>query len=152
MSKYEKRPPMFITGSRHAGLTLLTSIKGYSSVLQNNIIGEMSDAHRKALQVIFDCCNTPWESWITLTELIDQNEHEKVIEILSKVDETGQSYLERNFIRKSLMSLEIAQNESSAILEQAQQLNDDQRSYVEIINKNCQREIEVWKEIAEYFS
>lgn len=50
------------------------------------------------------------------------------------------------------MSLEIAQNELSAILEQAKQLNDEQRFNVEIINKNCQRQIEVWKEIAEYFS
>lgn len=74
---------MFITGSRHAGLTLSTSIKGCSAVLQHNIIGEMSDAHRKALQVIFDCGDVPWESWVTLTELIDQNEHEEVMEILS---------------------------------------------------------------------
>ena len=83
MPKYEKRTPMFITGSRHAGLTLSTSIKGCSAVLQHNIIGEMSDAHRKALQVIFDCGDVPWESWVTLTELIDQNEHEEVMEILS---------------------------------------------------------------------
>ncbi|MCL4259224.1 MAG: hypothetical protein KJZ52_01240, partial [Anaerolineales bacterium] len=85
----EKPSPRFIIGSRHAGLTLLTSIKGYSSVLQKNVIGEISDTHRKALKVIFDCCETPWESWITLTKLIEQNEEEKVLEILCQVDGTG---------------------------------------------------------------
>jgi hypothetical protein len=128
------------------------SIKGYSSVLHKNIVGEMSDAHRKALKIVFDCCDIPWESWATLTELIEQSEDEKVMEILSQVDNTGQSYLEQNFIRKSLASMEIAKTESSTILQQAEQLTDEQRLYVEIINKNCQREIEVWKEIAEYFS
>ncbi len=112
----------------------------------------MSDAQRKALKVIFDCCNIPWESWATLTLLIEQNEDEKVMEILTQVDDTGQSYLERNFIRKSLESMEIAENESSTILQQAEQLTNEQRFYVEIIHKNCQGEIDVWKEIAEYFS
>jgi hypothetical protein len=73
-------------------------------------------------------------------------------EILSQVDDAGQSYLEQNFINKSLASLEIAKKESSKILEQAQQLSDEQRFYVEIIDKDCEREIEVWKEIALYFS
>ena len=59
----------------------------------------MSEAHRKALKTIFNCCDIPSESWTTLTELIEQNEDEKVIQILSQVDNTGQSYLERNFIR-----------------------------------------------------
>jgi len=115
-------------------------------------MGEMSDAHRKALKVIFYCCDIPWESWATLTLLIEENEEEKVMEILSQVDGTGQSYLERNFIRKSLESMEIAENESSTILQQAEQLTDEQRFYTEIIHKNCQGEIDVWKEIAEYFS
>jgi len=148
MPKKEKRSTSFIIESRHAGLTLLTSIRGYSSTLQTNIIGEVSDAHRKALQVIFDCCETPWKSWITLTELIENNEDEKVIEILSQIDGTGQSYLNRNFVCTSLASLEIAKRESTTILEQTQQLTDEQRFYVEIIDKNCRREIDVWEEIA----
>ena len=148
MPKNKKRSTSFIIESRHAGLTLLTSIRGYSSILQNNIIGKVSDAHQKALQVIFDCCEIPWESWITLTELIEQNDDEKVIEILSQLDGTGQSYLERNFVSKSLASLEIAQRESSTILEQVQQLTDEQRTYVEIIDKNCRHEINIWNEIA----
>jgi hypothetical protein len=152
MSINEKRSPWVIIGFRHPGRSFLVSIKGYSSVLQKNIVGEMSEAHRKSLKVIFDCCDTPWESWATLTELIEQNEDEKSIEILSQIDDTGQSYLERNFIRKSIASMEIAQNESSTILQQAEQLTEEQRFYVEIIDKNCQREIEVWKEVAEYFS
>ena len=98
MSTNEKRSPLFIIGSRHLGLTLLTSIKGFSSILQTDVIGEMRDAHRQAFKVIFDCCDTPWKSWITLSQLIEQNEDEKVTEILSQVDETGQSYLERHFI------------------------------------------------------
>ena len=152
MSTNENRSPLFITGSSHVGLTLLTSIKGFSSILRASVLGGTNDVHRQALQVIFDCCDTPWKSWISLSELIEQNEGEKVIEILSQVDDTGQSYLERNFIRKSLASMEIAQNQSNTILEQAQQLNDEQKLYVEIINKNCRQEIDVWKEIAEYFS
>jgi hypothetical protein len=148
MSVDEENPLLFITGSRHAGLTLLTSIQGYSKVLQQ----EMSVTHQKALQVILDCCEIPWASWISLTRIIEQNDHEKAIEILSQVDGTGQSYLEQNFINKSLASLEIAKKESGGILEQAQQLTDDQRFFIEIIDENCEREIEVWKEIALYFS
>jgi hypothetical protein len=48
--------------------------------------------------------------------------------------------------------LETAKKESGAILEQAQQLSDEQRFYVEIIDKNCEREIDVWEEIALHFS
>ena len=134
------------------GRSCLVSIQGYSKVLYKNIVGEMSDAHRKALKTICSCCDTPAESWTTLSELIEQNEDERVMEILSQVNDTGQSYLERNFIRPSLASMEIAEAESSIILQQAEQLTHDQRFYVEIIHKNCQREIDVWKEIAEYFS
>jgi len=152
MSVDEENPLLFIIGCRHAGLTLLTSIKGYSSVLQKNVVGEMSDVHRKALQTIFDCCETPWTSWISLTEIIERNDYEKANEILSQIDGTGQSYLERNFISKSLLSLDVAKKESGAILEQAQQLSDEQRHLVEIIDNNCKREIEVWKEIALHFS
>ena len=72
MSKNEEHSPQFIIGSRHAGLTLLTSIKGYASVLQNKILGEISEVHRKALQDIIEYCEAPWESWIALTELIEQ--------------------------------------------------------------------------------
>ena len=74
------------------------------------------------------------------------------MEILSQVDDIGQSYLERNFIYKSLASTEIAEDATSTILEQAERLTEEQRHYIEIIHENCQREIEVWKEIAEYFS
>jgi len=151
MPTNEKRSPRFIIGCRHEGRSFLVSIKGYSSILQKKVIGEISDDHRKGLKVIFDCCNIPWESWTTLSELIEQNQEEKVAEILNQVDNTGQSYLERNFIRKSLASMEVAQKESSTILQQAEQLTDEQRFYVEIINKHCQNEIEIWKEIAEYF-
>jgi hypothetical protein len=152
MTTNEQRSPSFIIGCRHGGRSFLTAIKGYSSILQNEIVGEVSGIHRKALQVIFDCCDTPTESWHILTELIEQNEGEKVMEILSQADETGQSYLEQKFISKSLAAMEIARNESSTILLQSEQLTDEQRHYVEIIHNNCQREIEVWKEIAEYFS
>jgi len=152
MSIIEKRSPLFIIGSRHMGRSFLVSIRGYSAILQNNVFGEMSDAHRQALKVVFDCCDTPIESWNTLSELIEQNDAEKAMEILSQVDNSGQSYLHRNFISKSLASMEIARNASSTILQKAEQLTEDQRVYVEIIHKNCQGEIEVWKEIAEYFS
>jgi hypothetical protein len=152
MSMTEKRSPSFIIGSRHMGRSYLVSIKGYSAILQKNVVGEMSDTHRQALKIVFDCCDTPIQSWNTLSELVEQNNDEKAMEILSQVDDTGQSLLERNFISKSLSSMEIARNASSAILRQAEQLTDEQRFYVEIIHKNCQGEIEVWKEIAEYFS
>lgn len=134
------------------GRAFITSIKGYSKILQENIAGEMSDVHRKALKVIFDCCEVPSESWAILTELIEHNDEDKAMEILNQVDSAGQSYIERDFIRRSIASMEIVQNESSAILQQSNQLTEDQRLFVEIINNNCQREIEVWKEIAEYFS
>jgi hypothetical protein len=133
------------------GRSCLVSIQGYSAILHKNLVGEMSEDHRNTLKAIFDCCNIPSESWTILTELIEQNEDEKVMEILSQVDDTGQSYLERNFIHTSLAYMEIAEAKSSTILQQAGQLTDEQRFYVEIIYKNCQREIEVWKEIAEYF-
>ena len=152
MTQNDEKSPQYIIGARHAGLTLLSSIKGYASVLQKNIVGEMSDAHQKVLQVIFDCCETPWESWITLTELIEKNENEKVIEVLSQVDSTGRSYLERNFIDKSIASIDVAKKYSSAILKEAQQLSDDQKNFLEIIDNNCKREIDIWKEIAEHFS
>ena len=120
-------------------------------MLQLNGYGEMSDAHRKALKVVSTCCDALEKSWVTLSELIEQNEDEKVMEILSQVDDAGQSHLERNFINKALASMETAQNMSSSILQQAEQLTDKQRLHVEIIHENCQREIEVWKEIAEYY-
>ena len=152
MSQNDKKSPQYIIGSRHAGLTLLSSIKGYASVLQKNIAGEMSDAHRKALQVIFDCCETPWESWWDISELIEKNDDEKVIEILNQEDNTGKSYLERNFIATSIASMDVAIKYSSAILREAEQLSNDQRKFIEIIDNNCKREIDVLKEIAEYFS
>ena len=152
MSSNEKRSPSFIIGSRHMGRSYLTSIKTYSSWLQTNVIGKMSDAHGKALKIVFDCCDIPRESWETLSELIEQNDGEKVMKTLSQVDHTGQSYLERNFINKSLASMEIAQNALRTILEQIEQLTEEQRLHVEIIYKDCQREIDVWKEVAEYYS
>jgi hypothetical protein len=152
MSMNEKRSPSFIIGSRHAGRSFLVSIKGYSSILHKNILGEMSDVHRQALKVIFDCCDIPAECWETLSELIEQNEEEQVMAILNQVDNTGQNYLGRSFICKSIESMEIAKNEASTILQQAAQLTDEQRIHVEIVHKHCQDEIEVWKEIGEYFS
>jgi len=152
MSINEERSPSFIIGSRHAGRSLLVSIKGYSAILQHNAVREMSDAHRQAMKVVFDCCDTPAECWNTLSELIEQNGDAKAMEILSQVDDSGQSFLERDFISKSLASMEIARNVSSDILQKAEHLTEEQRLYVEFIHKNCQGEIEVWKEIAEYFS
>jgi len=111
----------------------------------------MSIAHKEALKVVSSCCDILDKNWVTLSELVEQYEEERVMEILSQVDATGQSYLERNFINKSLASMETAQNMSSSILHQAEQLTDKQRVHVEIIHDNCQREIEVWKEIAEYY-
>jgi hypothetical protein len=127
-------------------------MQGYSTVLHKNIFGEMNDAHRKALEVILDCCDTAWKSWINLCEFIEQNEEERAMEILLQVDGVGQSYLERNFILTSLAAMEIAEDQSSTILQQAELLTEEQKFYVEIVHNNCQREIEVWKEIAEYFS
>jgi hypothetical protein len=68
-SKHEENPLLFIIERRHAGLTLLTSIKGYSSILQKDILGDISDEHRKALQIIYDCCETPWMNWVDLSDL-----------------------------------------------------------------------------------
>jgi hypothetical protein len=47
--------------------------------------------------------------------------------------------------------MEIAQNALRTILEQIEKLTDDQRLFVEFVHKGCQREIEVWKEVAEYY-
>jgi hypothetical protein len=151
MSVDEENPLLFIIGCGHTGLELLTVIKAFSSVLQENSFGEMSDGHRKSLQVILDCCETPWSSWLSLTELIRRNDYEKANEILSQIDGTGQSCLERNFVSNSLLSLGVAKKEIGAILQQAQQLSDKQRDLVERIDNSCKREIDVWKEIAEYF-
>jgi hypothetical protein len=152
MSLDEKRSPSFIIGSRHMGRGFLLPIKTYSVVLQLNGFGEMSDAHNKALKVVSTCCDDIDRNWVTLSELIEQNDEEKAMEILGQVDATGQSYLERNFINKSLASMENAQKALRTILEQIDQLTDDQRLHVEIIHQDCQREIEIWKEVAEYYS
>jgi hypothetical protein len=151
MSLSEKHSPSFIIGSRHAGRSYLVSIVSYSSILQLNVFGEMSDAHRNALKVVSKCCDTPDQGWKVLSEMVEQNGDERAMEILSQVDDSGQSYLERNFISKSIESMEIARNASGNILQQAEQLSEDQRLYVEMINKNCQSEIDVWKDLAEYY-
>ncbi|MFN8398739.1 MAG: hypothetical protein U0X74_01895 [Anaerolineales bacterium] len=148
----EKPSPRFIIGSRHAGLSRLTSINAYSTILQKGILGEISDTQRKALIVISDCCETSWECWKTLTKLIEQNEDDKAIEILCQTDTSGQSYLEKNFIQKSISCLEIAKKEVSSILEKAQNLTDEQRHYVEMIDNNCQHEIDIWIEVSLYYS
>ena len=148
----KKPSPRFIIGSRHLGLTLLTSIKAYSSILQKDVLGEISDTNREALKVIIDCCETSWECWSTLTEIIEQNEEDQILDILYQADKSGKSYLERNFIQKSIASLEIAKKEANRILEQAQKLTDEQNRFVTMIGKNCEHEINVWKEIASYFS
>ena len=148
----KKPSPRFIIGSRHLGLTLLTSIKAYSSILQKDVLGEISDTNREALKVIIDCCETSWECWSTLTEIIEQNEEDQILDILYQADKSGKSYLERNFIQKSIASLEIAKKEANKILEQAQKLTDEQNRFVKMIDENCEREIGVWKEIALYFS
>lgn len=147
----KKPSPRFIIGSRHLGLTLLTSIKAYSSILPKDVLGEISDTNREALKVIIDCCETSWECWSTLTKIIEQNEEDQTLDILYQADKSGKSYLERNFIQKSIASLEIAKKEANRILEQAQKLTDEQNRFVTMIGENCEHEINVWKEIASYF-
>lgn len=148
----KKPSPRFIIGSRHAGLSRLNSIKAYSNILQKDILGEISNTQRKGLIVISDCCETSWECWETLTRLIEQNEDDKTLEILRQTDTSGKSYLERNFIQKSILSLKIAKKEVICILEHAQNLTDEQKKYVEMIGDNCQHEIDIWKEISFYYS
>ena len=125
-SESEGYPFIFITW-RHAGLTLLTSIKGYSSVLQNKILGEVSNAQRKALQMIHESCKSPWESWLAFIELMEQNKYGNVVETLKQVDNTGQSYLETQFVNKALVSLETMQQQLLIIQNEAQNLSDEQR-------------------------
>jgi hypothetical protein len=149
-SESEGYPFIFITW-RHAGLTLLTSIKGYSSVLQNKILGEVSNAQRKALQMIHESCESPWESWLAFIELMEQNKYGNVVETLKQVDNTGQSYLETQFVNKALVSLETMQQQLLIIQNEAQNLSDEQRKYIEIINDNCKREIALWKEVIAYY-
>jgi hypothetical protein len=149
-SESEGYPFIFITW-RHAGLTLLTSIKGYSSVLQNKILGEVSNTQRKALQMIHESCESPWESWLAFKELMEQNKYEKVVETLKQVDDTGQSYLETQFANKALASLETMQQQLLIIQNEAQNLSDEQRKYIEIINDNCKREMDLWKEVIAYY-
>ena len=152
MSKHEENPLSFIIDRRHAGLTLLTSIKGYSSILQKDILGDISNETRKALRIIYDCCEIPWMSWVDLSDLIEQNKSEKALEILGQLDNTEKSFLVRSFISKSLASLEIAEKQASAILKESHNLSDEQLKYAEIIEHNCTREIDIWKEIALHFS
>ena len=142
----------FIIEYRQAGLTLLNSIKGYSSILRKKGVGKVSDFHGKKLRVISDCCEIPWEKWIALTELIDHNEPENAIAILRETDETGKSNIQRNFIDKAIQSLEIVIAESTALLKEPQLLSNEHLKYVEIIKNDCRREIEIWKEMASHFS
>ena len=142
----------FIIEYRQAGVTLLNSIKGYSSILRKNGVGEVSEVHGKELQVISDCCEIPWEKWIALTKLINHNKPENAIAILREADDTGKSNIQRNFIDKAIQSLEIVVAESTAILKEPQLLSDEQLKYVEFIKNDCRREIEIWKEMASHFS